>query len=186
MGRQLSDGLLAAYLGELDADGISPATISLTVSAVKWWFRLKKIPMPFDLTDLKLKTIHLDNQGRGRGRVAPLRHDEVERICWEACKEKNPLAGLRDLALVRTMRDGLLRVSERVAVDVEHLQDKRCGFLDLKQIKRAKERSCTLRKRHETLSPNTGNLPVSYRAHYFARCLNTPSTDSVNGCTRIW
>ena len=33
MGRQLSDGLLAADLGELDADGISPATISLAVSA---------------------------------------------------------------------------------------------------------------------------------------------------------
>ena len=83
MGRQLSDGLLAAYIGELDADGISPATISLAVSAVKWWFRMKKIPMPFDLTDLKLKTIRRDSQGRGRGQVAPLRHDEVERICWK-------------------------------------------------------------------------------------------------------
>ena len=123
-GRQLSDGLLAAYLGELDADGISPATISLAVSAVKWWFRMKKIPMPFDLTDLKLKTIRRDSQGRGRGQVAPLRHDEVERICWEARRDDNRIAGLRDIALVRTMRDGLLRISELVAVDVEHLQDK--------------------------------------------------------------
>ena len=71
---------------------------------------------------MKLKTIHRDSQGRGQ--VAPLRHDEVERICWEARKDENRLAGLRDIALVRTMRDGLLQISERVAVDVEHLQDK--------------------------------------------------------------
>ena len=78
--------------------------------------------MPFDLTDLKLKTIRRDSQGRGCGQVAPLRHDEVERICWEARKDENWLTGLRAVTLVRTMRDGLLRISELVTV--EHLQDK--------------------------------------------------------------
>ena len=98
---------------------------------------MKKIPMPFDLTDLKLKTIRRDSQGRGRGQVAPLRHDEVERICWKARRDENRRAGLRDIALVRTMRDGLLRISELVAV--EYLQDKSLGIPQSKADREGEE-----------------------------------------------
>ena len=109
---------------------------------------MKKIQMPFDLTDLKLKTIRRDSQGRGRGQVAPLRHDEVERICWEARRDENRVAGLRDIALVRTMRDGLLRISELVAVEVETPAGQvAVDSPDLKQIRRAKARSCISPKR---------------------------------------
>ena len=69
MGRLLDDSLLALYIGELDAAGKSPATISLVVSAVKWWVKTKGIPFSYGLTDLKLKTIRRDSQAPGRGQV---------------------------------------------------------------------------------------------------------------------
>ena len=118
MGRQLSDTLLAAYLCELDQAGKSPATISLVVTAVKWYLKATKQEFPFDCTNLKLKAIHRDSTAIGRGQVDGLTWPEVERICTLAEADKT-IAGLRDAALIRLMSDCLLRISEAVAINVE-------------------------------------------------------------------
>lgn len=122
-GRQLSDTLLAVYITELDKAGRTPQTIGVVVAAVKWWVRTKGIPIAFDLTNAKFKTIRRDSTAGGRGQVVPLRRDDVRDICRDARKDEIPLRGLRDIALFRVMRDGLLRISEAVAIDVEHIHD---------------------------------------------------------------
>ena len=132
MGRPLDDSLLALYIGELDAAGKSPATISLVVSAVKWWVKTKGIPFSYGLTDLKLKTIRRDSQAPGRGQVDGLTWQDVERVCASAEADKT-VAGLRDSALIRLMSDCLLRISEAVAVDVEDVN----SVLTVRQSKTA-------------------------------------------------
>ena len=121
--KQISDYIITAFISQLYENGKSPATISVALAAVKWWTKIKRIPITFELTNLQLKAIRREANDRGPGQVTGLRRDDVERICWEAEKDKYKNRAFRDIALVRVMRDGLLRISEAVAIDVEHLQD---------------------------------------------------------------
>ena len=135
MGRQFSDTLLAAYLCELDQAGKSLATISLVVTAVKWYLKATKQEFSFDLTNLKLKAIHRDSTASGRGQVDGLTWPEVERICTLAEADRT-VAGLRDSALIRLMSDCLLRISEVVAINVEDVD----SVLYIRQSKTDQER----------------------------------------------
>ena len=121
--KQISDYIIAAFISQLYENGKSPATISVALAAVKWWTNIKRTPISFELTNLQLKTIRREANDRAPGQVTGLRRDDVKRICWEAEKDKYKNRAFRDIALVRVMRDGLLRISEAVAIDVEHLQD---------------------------------------------------------------
>ena len=60
-------------------------------------------------------------RGRGRGQVDALTWEQVERVCVKA-ESDGTLSGLRDSALIRMMSDGLLRISEAVAIDVDHIE----------------------------------------------------------------
>ena len=62
-----------------------------------------------------------EGAGRGRGQVAPLKGEHVERMAIRSDEMLDTLAGARDAALFRLMSDCLLRVSEAVAVDCEHI-----------------------------------------------------------------
>ena len=71
-----------------------------------------------------MRSIRRDSKTRGPGQVAPLTYNLVDRICSQAeADSKNPLAGLRDSAIIRLMSDCLLRVSEVAAVNVGDLKD---------------------------------------------------------------
>ena len=119
-GRDLDDVLLATYIGEIDAAGKSPATITLVVAAVRRWVKTMGIDFDFYLTDLKLKTIRRQSYARGRGQVDGITWNEAEEMC--ACAEREgTVAGLRDSALIRLMSDCLLRISEAVAVNVSDI-----------------------------------------------------------------
>ena len=115
----LSDELMAVYIATLDADGKTPATISLTVAAVKWFFtNVRNEDRNWQTTENKLRSIRRDSKTNRPGQVAPLTYNLVDRICQQAEKdENNPLAGLRDSAMIRLMSDCLLRVSEVAAVN---------------------------------------------------------------------
>ena len=119
-GRDVNDVLLATYIGELDAAGKSPATITLVVAAVRWWVKTMGIDFEFHLTELKLKTIRQQSYARGRGQVDGITWNEVEEMCAYA-EAEGTVAGLRDSALLRLMSDCLLRVSEAVAVNVSDI-----------------------------------------------------------------
>ena len=114
----LSDELMAVYIATLDAEGRTPATIAVSVAAVKWFFaNVRNEDRNWQTTENKLRSIRRDSKTKGPGQVAPLTYNLVDRICSQA-EAKNPLAGLRDSAIIRLMSDCLLRVSEVAAVNV--------------------------------------------------------------------
>ena len=79
-----------------------------------------------------MRSIRRDSKTKGPGQVAPLTYNLVDRICSQSeADTRNPLAGLRDSAIIRLMSDCLLRVSEVAAVN--------CGDL--------KENTLTIRQR---------------------------------------
>ena len=118
-GRALSDAVLAEYIRFLYAQGKSPATIKLVVSAVKWMAEYRGVGnVVGDITARALSDIRGEGKGRGRRQVDGLTWHEVERVC-AAAESSDTAAGLRDAAMISLMSDCLLRISEAVAVDVE-------------------------------------------------------------------
>ena len=70
-GRPLDDASLAAYVAELHDAGKSPATIGLTVAAVRFRAKLTGAPSPAGpATDRVLAGARRQGAGRGRGQVA--------------------------------------------------------------------------------------------------------------------
>ena len=118
----LTDVQFASYLSTLDAQGVAPATISLSLAAIKWYFsNVKAVDVVFPISTKRLRTIRRDAKGRGRGQVDGLIWSDVERVCAFA-ESDNTIAGLRDSAMIRLMSDCLLRVSEVVAVNCGHFK----------------------------------------------------------------
>ncbi len=73
---------LAAYLSTLDTQGVAPATLSMCVAAVKWYFvNVRAVDVQFPMSQKRLRTIRRDAKGRGRGQVDGLTWADVERVC---------------------------------------------------------------------------------------------------------
>ena len=128
----ITDLLIAQYITELDREGKASSTISTAVAAIKWVDKKRGLGVAdgvfvaltdFGLTDAKLHSIRRDSQNRGRGQAAPLCRKEVKAMCKVALADALRVRGHRDNAIFRVMRDGLLRISEIVNIDVDHLQD---------------------------------------------------------------
>lgn len=114
----LTDELLSLYIRDLAANGIAPASISLAVSAIRWFFRkVRQEPRVWDTTEDRLAIIRKEGAARGVGQVKGLEWQDVQRICVVA-EADGTIAGLRDSAMIQLMSDCLLRVSEVVAVNV--------------------------------------------------------------------
>ena len=121
--RALTDAVLAEYIRFLYAQGKSPATINLVVSAVKWMAGYRGVGnVVGDITARALSDIRGEGKGRGRRQVDGLTWYEVERVC-AAAESSDTAAGLRDAAMISLMSDCLLRISEAVAVNVEDVKD---------------------------------------------------------------
>ena len=119
----LTDESLAMVISELDTEGLSPATLSLTIAAVKWYFsNVLEDSRSWKTTDKRLITIKRDTENRGRGQVDGLDWTDVDFVCRFAEQEQS-VKGYRDSALIRLMSDCLLRISEAVAVNIEDIQD---------------------------------------------------------------
>ncbi len=119
----LTDESLALCISQLDADGLSPATLSLTVASVKWYFKhIMRSPARWTTTDKRLLTIKRDTENRGNGQVDGLSWADVYFVCRFAESEQS-IKGYRDSALIRLMSDCLLRISEAVAVNLEDIQE---------------------------------------------------------------
>ncbi len=64
--RDLTDVQLAAYLSTLDTQGVAPATLSMCVAAVKWYFvNVRAVDVQFPMSQKRLRTIRGDAKGRG-------------------------------------------------------------------------------------------------------------------------
>ena len=123
-GREIRDGLLAEYITHLFDLGKAPGTISIAVSAVKWFLKHRNggTPVELPITSATLSGIRREGRERGRGQRNGLTWKEVERIC--AVQESDStLRGLRNSAILRVMSDGLLRISEVTELRIDDLED---------------------------------------------------------------
>lgn len=132
-GRINTDALLADYVTHLFNQGYAPATIQIAVAAANWVARWQgRDKVSGTITKETLHAIRVNDsktrteKGKGtarRGQVSGLTWEDVHRVC-ELAEHSNTIAGLRDSALIQLMSDGLLRVSEAVAVNCSHLRGK--------------------------------------------------------------
>ena len=114
---------MAEYIRFLYAEGKSPATINLVVSAVKWMAEYRGADTEVgDITARTMSEIRGEGKERERRQVDGLTWDDVERVC-AAAESSDTAAGLRDAAMISLMSDCLLRISEAVAVNVQDVQD---------------------------------------------------------------
>ena len=121
-GRALTDAVVAEYIRFLYAEGKSPATINLVVSAVKWMAEYRGADTVVgDITARSMSEIRGEGKERARRQVDGLTWDEVERVC-AAAESSDTAAGTRDAAMISLMSDCLLRISEAVAVNVEDIK----------------------------------------------------------------
>ena len=115
--------MVAEYIRFLHAEGKSPATINLVVSAVKWMAEYRGADTVVgDITARTMSEIRGEGKERERRQVDGLTWDDVERVC-AAAESSDTAAGLRDAAMISLMSDCLLRISEAVAVNVQDVQD---------------------------------------------------------------
>ena len=121
--RVLNDALMAAYITTLHQLGKSPSTISQAVAAVRWISKKQGVEVVGELTSATLAGIRREGKDRGRGQVDGLNWADVERVCAFAEADRS-LVGMRDSAMIRLMSDGLLRISEVVAVNCGDLKEK--------------------------------------------------------------
>ena len=121
-GRALTDAVVAEYIRFLYAEGKSPATINLVVSAVKWMAEYRGADTVVgDITARSMSEIRGEGKERARRQVDGLTWDDVERVC-AAAESSDTAAGTRDAAMISLMSDCLLRISEAVAVNVEDIK----------------------------------------------------------------
>ena len=123
-GRPITDGLLAQYITDLFNDGKAPGTISIAVSAVKWFLKHRNNGQPVEMpiTSATLSGIRREGRDRGRGQRNGLTWREVEKI--SAVQEADgSLRGIRNSAILRVMSDGLLRISEVIELRIDDLED---------------------------------------------------------------
>ena len=122
-GREITDAILAEYLSHLFLQGKAPATIASVLSTVKWFLKMKKMPVDLPLCTATMAGISREGRDRGRGQRNGLTWRDVEKIC--AVQEADgTLIGLRNSAIIQVMSDAMLRVSEVVELRVCDLHDK--------------------------------------------------------------
>ena len=117
----VTDTLVANYLAALYDDQKSPATCSQVVAALKFRAKLQDLPPPVgSRTNRVLAGIRRQGRERGRGQASGVNFSQAEAAAAIAAGEGS-IQGLRDAAIISVMSDGLLRVSELVALLVEDL-----------------------------------------------------------------
>ena len=123
-GQQITDRHLAEYITHLFDIGKAPGTISIAVSAVKWFLKHRNggTPVELPITSATLSGIRREGRDRGRGQRNGLTWREVEKIC--AVQEADgTLRSIRNSAILRVMSDGLLRISEVSELRISDLKD---------------------------------------------------------------
>lgn len=118
-----ADSLIARYLAHRTDSGVAAASLKMDVAALRFRERMRGGPDPVGLesqTVLRGAVRTANREGRGRGQVADVRFDTVNVAARLAAREG--LRGQRDAAIMHVGSDGLLRVSELAALNVEDLR----------------------------------------------------------------
>ena len=127
---EITDGIIRGYLHHLsnrinDRTGkpLAVATIRAKMTAIKSDLKAFGLSHVFGLKSeaALLRIVRERSQTNpGPGQVTGIQYEAMVEIVTR-CELENSLAGWRDAALIRTMFDGLLRISEVVAIDVSHI-----------------------------------------------------------------
>ena len=139
---QVTSEQINQYLAHLHLREKSPASIATVLTAIKFIARHTGKPIDFLLADTALKGIkrNIEAQARGRGQVTGIKVDDAMTMATIAdspahtaptgSKEtpaKAKIRQARDAAIIRTMSNGLLRISEVGAIHCEHISTRRNG-----------------------------------------------------------
>ena len=118
-GEPVSDEVIAYHLASLFERGKSPATCAQVVAALKFRAKLQGAPPPVGpATNRVLAGIRRKGRDRGRGQVQGVDFAKADAAASVAASDGS-LHGLRDAAIIAIMSDGLLRVSELAALEVD-------------------------------------------------------------------
>ena len=139
---QITSEQVNGYLAHLHLGEKSPASIAMVLAAVKFLSRHTGKPIDFLLSETALKGIkrNAEAQARGRGQVTGIKVDDAMTMATiadspahtapTASKEtpqKAHIRQARDAAIIRTMSNGLLRISEVGAIHCEHISTSENG-----------------------------------------------------------
>ena len=128
-GSTLTDHGLAEYLSELYDQGQAPNSIAQVVSAVRFRAKLQGVASPVGpVTSRALAGIRRAGKDRRQGQVQGVGFAAATAAAAVAGSDDlRKLAGLRDAALIAVASDGLLRVSEIAAIQVEDVEQAEDG-----------------------------------------------------------
>lgn len=120
-GRAADDDTVAAFLTAEAERGLAPASLSILASAIGAAASSAGARDPRGpVTRRTLRRLKREHAARSRGQVEGLKREDAVAAARLAAEEGNAL-GLRDAALLLLGSDGLLRISELTAVQVEDL-----------------------------------------------------------------
>lgn len=120
-GRTANDDTVAAFLKVEAERGLAPASLGILAAAIGAAASSAGVRDPRGpVTRRTLRKLKRKHGARGRGQVEGLKREAAIAAARLAAAEGNAL-GLRDAALLRLGSDGLLRISELAAVQVEDL-----------------------------------------------------------------
>lgn len=140
-GHAADDDTVAAFLTAEAERGLAPASLSILAAAIGAAASSAGARDPRGpVTRRTLRRLKRKHAARGRGQVEGLRREDAVAAARLAADEGNAL-GLRDAALLLLGSDGLLRISELAAVQVEDLcpGEKGSGVLALPRSKTDQE-----------------------------------------------
>ncbi len=163
-GRAADDDSVAAFLKAEAKRGLAPASLSILAAAIGAAASSAGVKDPRGpVTRRTLRKLKRKHAARGRGQVEGLRREVAVAAARLAADEGTAL-GLRDAALLRLGSDGLLRISELVAVQVDDLgpREDGSGVLALPRSKTDQEgEGSTLYVCRETMAAVAAWLKVS-------------------------
>ena len=138
----ITSDLVNGFLAHLHLGEKSPASIAAALTAIKFLARHTGKPIDFLLSETTLKGIkrNVEAQARGRGQATGIKVDDAMTMATIAdspahtspttSKEtpaKAQIRRARDAAIILTMSNGLLRISEVGAILCEHISTRENG-----------------------------------------------------------
>ena len=128
--KQINDRLLADYVAHLrDGRGLGHASATVEVSAIRTVARAMGCPVldgPLSSAALTTMRKSADLQKRRRGQAVPIRWAKADAAACLA-EAEGSVIGLRDAAIFALMSDAMLRISELVGLDSEHVTGQEDG-----------------------------------------------------------
>ena len=115
----ITDAAIGEYLTQRYLEGRSPATCEQLVAALRFRAKLHGTASPVGpLTDRVLAGIRRKGRDRGRGQVQGVSWEQAEQVAALAARD-GTAAGLRDAALILVGSEGMLRIGELSALQME-------------------------------------------------------------------